>query len=120
MSPDFEPLEPLSMGALVEVILGLALVLALFMGVAYLLRRVGSLRGTTPDSDLRIVGGLSLSTRDRIVLLEVREHHVLLGLSPGNIRALHVFGPDEIAPPESESFDGHLREHDGQAREPSS
>lgn len=90
-------LDPLSLGSLFEVMLGLLLVLGLFAAIAFMLRRLSGVRGNSSGDGMRMVAGISLGTRDRIVLLEVRQHHVLLGISPGRIQRLHVFAPGEAS-----------------------
>jgi flagellar biosynthetic protein FliO len=97
-------LEPLSLGSLLEVTLGLSLVLGLFVAIAFMLRRLSGVRNGSSGEGMRMVAGMSLGTRDRIVLLEVRQHHVLLGLSPGRIQPLHVFAPSDT----KKEFNGEL------------
>ncbi len=68
-------------------ILGL-LVLAIFAS-AWLFRRFG--KGSfLAHRELRIIGGLSLGQRERVVLLQVGKEQILLGVSPGRIQPLHV------------------------------
>ena len=44
------------------------------------------------DGSLKVIGGLSMGSRERIVLLQVGEEQLLLGVSPGRISKLHVLG----------------------------
>jgi flagellar protein FliO/FliZ len=53
------------------------------------LRRFGRLQQGGAGK-LRIVDGLALGPRDRLVLVQVGNDQVLLGVTPGNIQALHV------------------------------
>jgi flagellar protein FliO/FliZ len=78
-----------AVGSVVQMIIGLVIVLGILLGGAWLLRRFVSLPVTT-NSPLKIVTGLSLSPRDRLVVVQVGEKQVLLGLSPGRIATLHV------------------------------
>ena len=39
---------------------------------------------------LKVVAGLPLGTRERIIVLQVGEEQLLLGLSPGRIEKLHT------------------------------
>ena len=82
--------EPLSFGATLQVIGGLLAVLLIFVGVAWLLRRLTGVRASG-GGRIRIIDGLMLSARDRLVLVRVGETELLLGLTPGRIQALHVF-----------------------------
>jgi flagellar protein FliO/FliZ len=52
--------------------------------------------------DMRIVSSVGVGQRERAVLLQVGEQQVLLGVGPGNVRALHVFDePAVTATPSS-------------------
>ena len=90
-----DALEPLNVGSVLQVVVGLLAVLLLFGVVAYFLQRFSGIKRKT-GSSMRIVDGLSLSTRDRIVLVDVEGTHILLGISPGSIRALHILGHGEV------------------------
>jgi flagellar protein FliO/FliZ len=39
---------------------------------------------------LKIIGGISMGSRERIVLLQVGSEQLLVGVSPGRINTLHV------------------------------
>lgn len=95
--------EALGVASIVQVLLGLAAVLALFVLLAWLARRVAVVRGAS--GAMRVLGSLALSTRDRLVLVEVAGDRLLLGLSPGRITALHRLPDgaalDTDAPPSS-------------------
>ena len=53
------------------------------------MRRAGGLHGQAGGT-LRILGGLSLGTREKLVLVKVGETQLLLGVAPGQVRKLHV------------------------------
>lgn len=75
---------------------GLALVIGLlFLGI-YLLQRLGGGKTFGNSGPLRIVGGLMLSPRERIVLLEVDETWVVIGIVPGQIKTLHTLPKGEL------------------------
>ena len=42
------------------------------------------------DESLKILGGISMGSRERVVLLQVGEEQLLIGVSPGRINTLHV------------------------------
>jgi len=79
-----------SVGAVVSMVLGLVVVLALIFGSAWLVRRVNGVRGVN-NSAMRIVSVLAVGQRERILLLEVGGRQVLIGVTAHNIRTLHVF-----------------------------
>ncbi len=87
---------PIDSGHLANTAVGLVFVLALIIGLAWFLRRFGGL----PNSGkgvVAIVGGVSLGTRERAVLLQVGETRLLVGVSPGRIQTLHVLSKEDWA-----------------------
>ena len=81
--------EPVGAGDFVQMFLGLLLVLGIIFGMAWFIRRMGSFQQMSHGA-LRILGGVSLGQRERIVLVQVGEQQLLIGLAPGQIRTLHV------------------------------
>lgn len=82
-------LAPLTGGRVLEVAIGLFAVVAVIALCAWILRR--TLRNVAGcDGALRVVAGLSLGTRERVLLLQVGSRQLLLGVSPGRIQALYV------------------------------
>nr|WP_280639858.1 flagellar biosynthetic protein FliO [Pseudomonas sp. RGM2987] len=77
-------------GQLVQLVLGLLLVLGLIFFLAWLLRRVQQAGPAGKGQVIDIVGSRALGPRDRLVLVQVGNEQILLGLSPGSITALHV------------------------------
>ena len=76
-----------SAGSLTQVALVLLLVIGLIAGAAWLLKRLGMARnpgGTT----VRIVSGVSLSNRERILVVEVADQWIVVGVAPGCINTL--------------------------------
>lgn len=74
---------------LMQLLLGLVLVVGLIFLLAWLVRRVQQVvpRG---NQAIRLISSLALGPRDRLVLVQVGEEQVLLGLTPGRITPLHV------------------------------
>lgn len=81
--------EPLAGGSMAQVALGLLFVLSLIIGMAWLLKRVGGF-SVAGNGALKILGGLSMGSRERVVLMQVGEEQILIGVSPGRIQTLHV------------------------------
>lgn len=82
------PLDPVSAPYLVKLTGGLILVVAIIFLLAWLLKKF-NLNPQSQNGLIRIVAGLNIGTRDRIVLLQVGEEQILLGLTPGRIEKLH-------------------------------
>ena len=74
---------------LLQTTLGLLAVLAMIAAAAWAVKRFGNFR-TSVQGQMKIVGGVSLGTRERVVLLQVGEQQLVLGVAPGQIRTLHV------------------------------
>ena len=74
-------------GSLLQTIVALCLVLALFVGLAWLVKRFGP-RQQGAGSRLRIVEAINLGGRERIMLLEVDQQWIVVGASPGRLTTL--------------------------------
>ncbi len=83
-------------GSIVQVVAGLAAVLALVAALAWLLKRFSGLRGSG-TGPIRVVGGAAVGQRERIVLVEVGSTWLLVGVAPGQVRALHTMPKTESA-----------------------
>lgn len=97
-APAWAAPQPLSAGNLLQVLLGLILVLALLLAVAWGLRRLtpGHLAA---GRFLRVVGGLMVGPKERLVLVEIHETWLLLGVGGGQVRLLHSLPrPEGIEP----------------------
>ncbi|AGW93120.1 flagellar biosynthetic protein FliO [Ralstonia pickettii] len=68
--------------------LGLFAVIALILGMAWVARRAGLVRQAT-GGVMKVVGSTMLGARQRLVLVEVGDTWLVLGVSPGEIRPLH-------------------------------
>jgi len=89
-----------SLGTMVQTFLGLIFILALFLGAAWLARRLGAGNAFAGNKGpLKIVGGVSLSPRERILLLEIEGTWLVVGVSPGQMRTLHTLPKGTLPPP---------------------
>ncbi len=78
-------------GYLVKLGAGLALVIALFIGMAWFMRNMGI--GTVSKDGmerLKVAATLSVGNRERIVLLDVGGDQVLIGVTQERIETLHT------------------------------
>jgi flagellar protein FliO/FliZ len=103
--------EPVGVGGMFQVLLGLLAVLAMIVGAAWLARRVGGFN-VGASGALRIIGGLSMGPRERVVLVQVGERQLLLGVAPGRVSTLHVLEqpltPAAPAAPAPDNFAARL------------
>lgn len=81
---------------MVQMLLGLMLIVALLFGGAYLLRKLNGGRSFGHSGPLKIVGGLMISARERIVLIEVGNEWIVVGVVPGQIKTLHTLPKGEL------------------------
>ncbi|EJM10866.1 flagellar biosynthetic protein FliO [Pseudomonas sp. GM21] len=94
-------------GQLTQLVFGLLLVLGLIFFLAWMLRRVQQAGPAGKGQVIELIGSRALGPRDRLMLVQVGNEQILLGLSPGTITALHVLkepvqvpGASEKATPE--------------------
>lgn len=88
----YHPPEVLTWSSGLQIVLSLVLVLGLMAGVVWLLKRFQGL-GQPPSRGkavMRVVSSLAVGQRERVVLVEVDQTWVMVGVAPGQIRALHV------------------------------
>ena len=81
--------DPLAMTSLWQMTLGLLFVLALIVGTAWIVKRSGKFH-MAAGGGLRILGGLSMGSRERVVLIQAGDTQLLLGVAPGRVQTLHV------------------------------
>ncbi|MBK9131087.1 MAG: flagellar biosynthetic protein FliO [Gammaproteobacteria bacterium] len=81
-----------SFASVLQMITGLGAVLALIFAGAWVLRRYGRVQGVS-HGQLRVVGGINLGQRERIVIVQAGTDRLLVGVAPGCIRTLHVLEP---------------------------
>ncbi len=67
--------------------LALIIVLAIFAGLIWLLRKVGGF-SIAGKNQLAVISGLSLGMREKLVLVKVGEKQLLLGVTPGRVDKL--------------------------------
>ena len=95
------PIEPSFAGGLVQTLLGLAIVLALIWGAAWLMRRLNV--GTpSAGATIRIIATQALGQRERVVLVEIADQWLVLGVAPGQVNALSTL-PKGTLPPRMEA-----------------
>jgi len=93
--PAYIPPPPaVSSGSIVQIIFSLLLVLAAIVLVAWLLKRM-NVAQQGQGNLLKVLGGTSIGQRERIVLVEVKDTWLVVGVGPGQIRTLHTLDRPE-------------------------
>ena len=75
-------------GSMLTVLLSLALILGGFVAVAWFVRRY--LPGMGAQGAVKVVGTTAVGARERVVVVEVDDTWLLLGVGGGNVRLLHT------------------------------
>jgi flagellar protein FliO/FliZ len=79
---------PIGTEGVLNTVSGLLLVLAVIFGAAWLYKRYAQL-SMGGKGVVRVVGGASVGSRERVVVIEVDNTRLLLGVAPGQVRMLH-------------------------------
>jgi flagellar protein FliO/FliZ len=74
-------------GGVLKMVLGLAVVLAVMALITWVLKRMMPGVGNK-QSVVRVVGGVSVGSRERVVVLEVAGRWIVVGVAPGQISRL--------------------------------
>lgn len=86
----------------VQAMLALLLIVGLLFGTAWLARKVSGGK-SFGQGNLKVLGGVALGPRERLVLVEAGDTWLVIGMVPGQIRTLHRMpkGADPVADPMS-------------------
>jgi flagellar protein FliO/FliZ len=74
--------------------MGLLVVLGVFFLCVWGIRKLSGLTVNGAEK-MRVVGGLSLGMREKIILLQVGKKQLILGVTPGRIETLHILEGDD-------------------------
>jgi flagellar protein FliO/FliZ len=100
-------------GSIIQLLLGLAIVLALLFASLWLLKRLSAPRGDAAGL-MRVVAGTAVGTRERVVVIEVGTTWLVVGVAPGRVSALAEIPraslPPETDPPQPRDFAGRLKQ----------
>ena len=92
------------MSAALQMIAGLAVVLAAIAGAAWVARRIGVTPGSASGL-IRLVSSQSVGAKERVVIVEVSGQWLVLGVAPGRVSSLASMPRQEIPAPATEAFD---------------
>lgn len=81
--------SPVGVGEFVQMFFGLLVVIVVIVAMAWAIRRMGYVQ-TRISGALKVLGSISLGQRERVVLMQVGEQQLLVGVAPGQIRTLLV------------------------------
>ncbi|MCU6502361.1 flagellar biosynthetic protein FliO [Rugamonas sp. A1-17] len=86
-------------GGLLQSLFALMFVVALMLGAAWFLKRFGPKNFGGGNSNVKLVGALSVGARERILVVEVGEQWIVVGASPGRMNALATMPRQESSEP---------------------
>ena len=81
------PIQPVA--GMLKMFLVLIIVLGMLVLVAWLLKRF-SVQQNIPGGTIKVVAGTAVGPRERVVLVEVGETWLVVGVAPGHVSALHT------------------------------
>jgi flagellar protein FliO/FliZ len=101
--------EPFSGEALTQLVVGLLIVVAVIFVLSWAFKRFS---GFSPIAkNMRVLGVLPLSAREKAILVQVGDKQLLLGVAPGRVSHLHSFEESVVdADVKTESFGARLGE----------
>lgn len=82
-------------GSLLQVVLGLSVVLLVMMALAWLAKRY-QLSNPHGGSVARVVGGVSVGTRERVVVIEVGDRWLVVGVAAGQVSSIANLAAGEL------------------------
>lgn len=89
-------LSPVS--TLLQTVLAMAVVLGVILGLAWLARRVNPMALTGNPASLRVVSGVMVGQRERVVVVEVQGKWLVLGVAAQSVNLLCTLDKPEDVP----------------------
>lgn len=78
----------LDTASFLQMFLALGLVIVMIICLSFAVRKFNMFTAG-PSRHIRIVGGLALSNKDRLLLVQVGDEQLLISSSPGSVRKVH-------------------------------
>lgn len=85
----------MSSGSILQVIFSLLLVLAAVVLVAWILKRI-NLPQNAAGNLIKVQAAVAVGQRERIVLVEINDTWLVVGVAPGQVRTLHSMPKAEL------------------------
>lgn len=86
-------------GSILKMVMGLAVVLAVMAAISWLVKRLLPNAAGGQHSAVKVVGGVSVGSRERVVVLEVAGRWLVVGVAQGQVSAIANLeaGSDKLA-----------------------
>lgn len=98
-----QTVRTVSSGDMLHWSVGLLIVLSIFFLCVWAMRKLSGITVNGAEK-MRVVGGLSLGMREKVILLQIGKKQLVLGVTPGRIDALHVLEGDDCLNSEESSI----------------
>ena len=82
-------------GSMLQFAFGLAVVLGLIMAAGWFMKRFSL--GPSAAGLVKVVGGASVGQRERVIVVEVGDTWMVVGVAPGRVNALHTMPKGEVS-----------------------
>ncbi|MDO6460385.1 flagellar biosynthetic protein FliO [Granulosicoccaceae sp. 1_MG-2023] len=76
-----------SPGYFIKLLAALVFVVAIFFAFAWVMKKINRLPGGVQS--LKVVSGLSLGSREKLLVVQVGDEQLLIGVAPGSVTCLH-------------------------------
>ncbi len=89
-----QPSAPEFAGSFAQMVLGLGVVVALLLATLWLIKRLSAPRGGA--SGMKVLGAVAVGTRERVVLVEISDKVLVLGVTANNVNMLHTLEAGQL------------------------
>lgn len=97
-----------STSGLFQVLMVLFVVLGLMVAAAWILKKFNT-TGTISGGTIKIIGGVAVGSRERIMVVEVADQWIVVGITASSITALSTMQKQEALPlPEEQATSGNF------------
>ena len=81
--------DPMSSESIFKLLFGLVAVVFVFFASVWIMRRVGNFQAMN-NAGLSVLGGVSVGPRERVVLIQVGDEQIVVGVAQGRVDKIHV------------------------------
>lgn len=74
-----------------QVALYLGLIVGLIVLLGFVARKIAPQHGATASGGMRVVGSLALGLKEKLVMVQVGDRQLLIGVTPNNITSIEQF-----------------------------
>ena len=90
-----------------HMLMNLILVLAFMLVLVFILKKMKFAKQSANQA-IKVINMVSIGTKEKIILLDVRDKVLLVGVTPNHIQTLHVF--DGLHQNQSKEFSGMMKD----------